>query len=903
MKKILRAALMLLMVLIPAAKAEPRVIRVGYFAYEGFHEQDEDGGRSGYGYELYQHLARYADITYEYIGYDCDWVGVQRMLERGEIDVIAGAHKTLDREAALVFSQRDIGHSASILTVLTGNETIVPGHYETYNGMTVATLRGGEMNDSFRRFAAKKGFTFTFVEYETTGEVHRALEEGEVQAALSSRLRKMDDEWTLDSFDDEPIYLVTRKGDEETANLLEDALEQLDRNEIGWRQELRHKYFTAETARELALTAEQENYLAEQEERTFIVAANSDRYPYAYLDESGSPTGILIELFDEVASRAGIRYEFAKTLTESSEQKADIVLDFLDDLSLAEQMGYKLTDPYMRIAYAWVMRKGDTGFPQKAAKVSDFDVPGAAQSVLCETTQAALFKVRTGEVDGFYTNIYQAEKLVRDNIYNDLKTASSAGTVAISIGVDAQEDVRLLQILNQSIASLPEDFGEEIAGRYAVLGDAQAFSLVRFVREYPQISLLIVICLGLVIWAMVLAAHSHWLQAKLRRALEDAQQASRAKSEFLSNMSHDIRTPINGIMGMIDVARANMDDRARVESCLTKMKGAAGHLNSLINDVLDMSKIESGKLTLESRPVDLPELLETCAMIAEGQMTGRKLTLMRDFKPLEHPEVMGSELHLRQILINLLSNAVKYTKDGGTITFSAEETGETDGRAELRFAVRDTGIGMSDSYLRHIFEPFTQEGHSSRTTYQGTGLGMAITKRLVDQMGGSLSVQSKKGEGSLFTVKLSLPVSAQAGPRAEKDAPTGSLEGVRVLLAEDNELNREIAVSLLGEVGAQVTCAEDGQQALAMLGDESAFDVVLMDVMMPRMDGLAATRAIRRAENGQKHMPIIAMTANVFEEDIRKCMEAGMDSHVGKPVDLTALTREILRLIRRDTEE
>ena len=899
MKKFLRAALVLLLMLIPAAKAEPRVIRVGYFAYEGFHEQDEDGGRSGYGYELYQRLARYADITYEYIGYDCDWTGVQRMLERGEIDVIAGAHKTLDREAALVFSQKDIGTSASILTVLAGNETIVPGRYATYNGMTVATLRGGEMNDSFRRFAAKKGFTFTFVEYETTGEVHRALAEGEVQAALSSRLRKMDDEWTLDSFDDEPIYLVTRKGDEETAALLENALEQLDRNEIGWRQELHHKYFSSTEERELALTAEQEQYLAGQAERTFVVAANSDRYPYAYLDERGNPTGILIELFDEIASRAGIRYAFSQTLTADGAQKPDLVVDFLEDFSQAEQMGYKLTDSYMTIAYAWVMRKGDAGFPQTAAKVSDFDVPGVAQSVLCETTQAALFKVRTGEVDGFYTNIYQAEKLVRDNIYNDLKTASSAGTAAIGIGVNAQEDVRLLQILNQSIASLPESLGEETANRYAVLGERQAFSLVRFVREYPQISLLVVICLGLVIWAMVLAGHSHWLQSRLRRALEDAQQASRAKSEFLSNMSHDIRTPINGIMGMIEIAQANLDDRARVESCLTKMKGAAGHLNSLINDVLDMSKIESGKMTLESRPVDLPALLETCAVIAEGQMTGRNLTLVRDFKPLAHPEVMGSELHLRQIFINLLSNAVKYTKDGGTITFSAEETGEADGRAELRFAVRDTGIGMSDSYLRHIFEPFTQEGHSSRTTYQGTGLGMAITKRLVDQMGGSLSVQSKKGEGSLFTVRLSLPVGAQTAPREAEEEPLGSLEGVRMLLAEDNELNREIAVSLLGEVGAQVACAEDGQQALAMLGDESAFDVVLMDVMMPRMDGLAATRAIRRAENGQRHIPIIAMTANVFEEDIQKCIEAGMDSHVGKPVDLATLTREILRLLRK----
>ncbi len=892
MKKIFLAALMLLALFFPAAKAEPRVLRVGYFAYPGFHEQSEDGHRSGYGYELYQRLARYADVTYEYVGYDCDWNGVQQMLERGEIDVIAGAHKTPMREAVLDFSSRDIGQSFAVLTVSAGNEEIVPGDYATYNGMTVGALRGSESAARLMQFAMEKGFSYTLKQYGTTGEVQQALESGAVQAALNTRMRKMDSEWTLESFEAEPIYFVTRKGDTETKALLEDALEELDRNEVGWRQELRHKYFTETEGRELALTQEQEQYLQAQAQRVYTVSVQKDRYPYAYRDDSGNPTGILIELFDEIASRAGIRFVF------SGAEGADIVLDMLNDFSRAEQAGYKLTEAYANVAYAWVMRKGDMGYPQTAAKVSEIDVSGVAQSVLCESTQAALYKVRTGEADGFYTNIYQAEKLVRDNIYNDLKTTSSAGSAGLCFGVKETEDVRLVQILNKAIDSLPDAFGQDIANSYAVLGDDQAFSLMRFVREYPQISLLVIICLALVIWAMALNAHSHMLQKKLRAALRDAQQASRAKTEFLSNMSHDIRTPINGIMGMIDVAQAHLDDRARVENSLKKMKGAARHLNSLINDVLDMSKIESGKMNLESRPVMLPQLLETCCTIAEGQMMGRKLTFIRAFEPLAHPCVMGSELHLRQILINLLSNAVKYTKDGGIITFSAKETGEKDGRVSLRFAVQDTGVGMSEEFMRHIFEPFTQEGHSSRTTYQGTGLGMAITKRLVDQMGGTIDVQSKQGEGSLFVVELSLPIGRQDA-QADGGATQDGLTGIRVLLAEDNALNREIAVELLTEAGAEITCAENGQKALELLADESRFDVVLMDVMMPEMDGLAATRTIRRAENGERRIPIIAMTANVFEEDIRRCREAGMDSHVGKPVDIGVLTKEILRLVRR----
>ena len=896
MKRILRAALMLLALLLPAAKAEPRVLRVGYFAYPGFHEQDENGSRSGYGYEMYQRLARYADVTYEYIGYDCDWNGVQKMLERGEIDVIAGAHKTPMREAVLDFSSKNIGQSFDVLTVAAGNEEIVAGDYATYNGMTVGALRGSESIARLMQFAMEKNFSYTLKQYGTTGEVQQALETGAVQAALNSRMRKMDSEWTLESFEAEPIYLVTRKGDTETMALLEGALEELDRNEVGWRQELRHKYFTVTDGRALTLTREQEQYLLDQSARVYTVSIHADRYPYAYRDDNGNPTGILADLFDEIASRAGIRFVY------SGADGADIILDMLNDFSPAEQAGYKLTDAYTTVAYAWVMRKGDAGYPRTAAKVSEFDVPGVEESVLCESTQSALYKVRTGEVDGFYTNIYQAEKLVRDNIYNDLKTAASAGSIDLCIGVKQTEDVCLVQILNKAIDSLPDAFEQDIANSYAVLGDKQAFSLVRFVREYPQISLLIIICLALVVWAMALNAHSHMLQSRLRRALHDAQQASRAKTEFLSNMSHDIRTPINGIMGMIEVAQAHLDDRERVQSSLMKMKGAAGHLNSLINDVLDMSKIESGKMSLESRPVEIAQLLETCCTIAEGQMMGRELTLVRDFKPLAHPCVMASELHLRQILINLLSNAVKYTKDGGTITFSAEEIEEKDGCAALRFAVQDTGVGMSETFMRHIFEPFTQEGHSSRTTYQGTGLGMAITKRLVDQMGGRITVQSRQGEGSLFVVELNLPIGQQSA-QTDGGAPQDGLTGIRVLLAEDNALNREIAVELLSEAGAEVTCAENGQKALKLLADESCFDVVLMDVMMPEMDGLAATRAIRRAEAGRRRIPIIAMTANVFEEDIQRCREAGMDSHVGKPVDLDVLTREILRLVRRRNQE
>ena len=368
-------------------------------------------------------------------------------------------------------------------------------------------------------------------------------------------------------------------------------------------------------------------------------------------------------------------------------------------------------------------------------------------------------------------------------------------------------------------------------------------------------------------------------------------------------MSHDIRTPIKGIMGMIDIAQSDFDNREHVADCLKKMRGAATHLLSLINDVLDMSKVESGTMQMLDNPFDLRVLLDNCCAIVEGQIAEHNLTFTKQIGPFWHPFLRGSELHIRQVLINILSNAVKYTPDGGTINFCARETLCEEGLVHLRMEIRDNGIGMSEEFLQHIFEPFTQEAHGSRTTYKGTGLGMAITKKLVDQMHGSLDVESEPGKGSTFTVRLSLPLGKAVYNEAQRNNTPDDLHGLHLLLAEDNELNREIAVALLEAQGAEITAVVNGREAVEAVKDAppGAFDAVLMDVMMPEMNGLEATRAIREWQQKPKEtgIPIIAMTANVFADDVKACLDAGMNSHVGKPLDVKLLMAEILRLTRK----
>ena len=391
-------------------------------------------------------------------------------------------------------------------------------------------------------------------------------------------------------------------------------------------------------------------------------------------------------------------------------------------------------------------------------------------------------------VDAYYTYTYQAERTVFDDTRNELRSMLSGEQRNFCIGVRQDYDVLLRTVLNKSIDSLTHAEISTITNAYINLGQ-QPFSLTRLAYQYPAIIVLTGLCVLATAVCIALAIRAQRFRAETEKALRKAEEASVAKTEFLSNMSHDIRTPINGIMGMLDIAEDNFDNKARVRDCMTKMRGAASHLLSLINDVLDMTKIESGNMQMLDTSFDLRALLDSCCSIVEGQIVDRHMTFTKQIGPFWHPYLIGSELHIRQVLINILSNAVKYTPDGGEINFRAKETLFEEGLVHLRMEIKDNGIGMSEEFLQHIFEPFTQEQRSSRTHYKGTGLGMAITKKLVDQMHSSLDVESEPGKGT----------------------------------------------------------------------------------------------------------PIIAMTANVFADDVKACLDAGMNSHVGKPLDMKVLIGEILK--------
>ena len=388
----------------------------------------------------------------------------------------------------------------------------------------------------------------------------------------------------------------------------------------------------------------------------------------------------------------------------------------------------------------------------------------------------------------------------------------------------------------------------------------------------------------------------------LQLAVQRETKANLAKREFLFNMSHDIRTPMNAIIGFTALAQTHIDDRGQVEDYLKKISVSSQHLLSLINDVLDMSRIESGKVTLEAKPVHLPELVHELRDIVQAVVSEKDLSLTLDTVGVENEDVIADPLRLEQILINVLANAVKFTPDGGQISlWIVQKDTAPAGYADFEFHIKDNGIGMSEEFQKHIFEQFARERTSTVSKIQGTGLGMAITKSLVDMMGGRITVKSEQGKGSEFTISLRFPIGEAKTGQTPPAAKASAFTGKKLLVVEDNELNLEIASTLLKEAGFEVDTAENGKIAVEKVEAASAdrYDLILMDIQMPEMDGYEATRRIRALPDTKKAaLPIVAMTANAFEDDRKNALRAGMNGHIAKPLDIQKLFQVLSELLK-----
>ncbi len=1078
---LLLAIVLLLPLGISHAADASEVLRVGFFAFSGYHIIEEDGRRSGYGYEFLQHLANYASWTYEYVGYEDSYSEALDMLLNGDIDILTSVSKTPAREEQLLFSDQDIGVNSTIFTVKAGNENVVEGDYTTYDGLTVGMLEGNSKNANFEKFAREHGFTFTPKYYAEQPELSAALERGDVDGIVTGSLRQLENEWLLESFDASPFYICCRKDRPELMARINSAIKAMDSNEPNWRNTLHDTYYATDQTNSIVITSEERVYLEtlRRENRPLRLLMNPERPPYSYF-EDGTAKGILPSIFALVAQKLDIPYEYIPVTSRDEyfqirgSGDADVVLDFFSDHYKAETEGFKISTPYYETNFVRLSLQNFDGKVEVLAAVERSDaIEAYIQSRYSQRTinryntlQEMVDAVKNGDADAALLYSHTAEQVVQQDVRNQL-TTTVLGDLSLSYAVNAKADGAqyLLNLLNKASRSISESQMDTITARETE-PQRKGMSLVAFLYQYPVYFVMGAVLFLLLLFTLILLvvrthnqnqlqvkvkeataeleAKTRELEAKtqelevrtqeLSQALDDADAANRAKTVFLNNMSHDIRTPMNAIIGYTALTTTHLENQERARDYLGKIAQASNHLLSLINDVLDMSRIESGKVNIEERPENLADILQGLRNIIQSDVHAKHLELFIDTVDVNDEDIVCDRLRLNQILLNLTSNAIKFTEPGGSVSIQVTETpGGVPGTADFEFKVSDTGIGMSPEFAKTVFEPFTRERTTTVSGIQGTGLGMAITKNIVDMMHGTISVDSAPGKGTTFTVRLNLklagsrhslePIAAlanfrglvvdddivscqsvskmlrQIGLRAEwtisgreaivrteeaidmadpfevyivdwsmpdlngvetvrrirkiigEDSPiilmsaydwsdieeearsagvtgfiskplfasdlhraletslgltapeTGeetaadeSFRDRRILLVEDNALNQEIASEILQEAGFQVDCADNGRHACDMLLNAPAdrYDVVLMDIQMPIMDGYAATREIRSFPDREKaDIPIIAMTANAFEEDRVRALEAGMNGHLSKPVDVD----EMLKLL------
>ena len=490
------------------------------------------------------------------------------------------------------------------------------------------------------------------------------------------------------------------------------------------------------------------------------------------------------------------------------------------------------------------------------------------------------------------------------------------------VGLEA-DDIPMLRSINEQGKN-----GEMLMVRSGDNSPHRSFGMIQRGRTYHVYALLperaifdttvpnAMVALGFYVGALLLVLLFQWktaqgyheqqlardreYQARLKEEARRAESANVAKTEFLQRMSHDIRTPINGILGLVEIGEYFREDPEKQSECRRKIRDTSHLLLELVNEVLDMGKLESGEMVLEEIPFDLIPLLDAVGVPLEQTAKSRGIRMEWQPREVQHTALVGSPIHLKRLLMNLVSNAVRYNKDNGSVTLSCRELETKGNTAWFEFTCADTGIGMSEEYQQHLFEPFTQEHSTARSTYGGTGLGMPIAKSLVDKMGGEITFTSRLGEGTTFRVILPFRI-CQPGelpPQAAKAPAPDELQGMRLLLVEDNTLNMEIAAFMLESAGAELTKAQNGQEALDIFRESPAgfFDAILMDVMMPVMDGYQATRAIRALERPDAAaVPIVAMTAHAFADDRQRAYEAGRTAHLAKPLESAVLIRTLRR--------
>jgi signal transduction histidine kinase/ActR/RegA family two-component response regulator len=921
----------------------PKTVRVGFFALDGYHEMDENGEKSGYGYDFLQLTQKYVNLNYEYVGYEKSWEETLQMLLDGEIDLVTSANKTAERTELYDFSI-PIGTNTMNINTRASETRFVAGDYSTYDGMTIGLLAGSSSNEEVEEFAEENQFHFTSRYYENSDLLEAALESGEVDAVATSSLRKMENEKILSEFNTEYFYAMVRKGDTELLDTINYAIAQLNASEGDWKNTFYYKNYASNNYSTLSFTDEEQSFIDRYSSggEQLVLATDMDWKPFSWKD-GDSYTGILPEYIEACMKMCGMNYTYydlpedlhdISDLSSEEAEKIDLYIAYSSDESAADEAGLITSDTMIEDGTAYLQRRDCSQIRKIAISRATpylntkLHAEDGVSVIEYPDTVAAKQAVLNGEVDAAFLYSYDAEYTVNlDNSGRLVFSLIPDTAIQIQSVISASHDHTLMSILMKCIHSMPETEKSAIISKY-VSYSTDSLSLQEYVTMHPFFFLSVCIS-GLFVLFMILyfllrgrSERKHRLvlegkiheimvlnreleekQAKVEEARMHAEAANNAKTAFLFNMSHDIRTPMNAIIGFTDLLEKHQEEPEKRADYLHKIQDSSTVLLSIINNVLEMSRIEKGMLELDESAWSAEQFNDTLYSVFEDMMSQKGIEFTRQVCVI-HRYVYCDPIKLREVFLNILSNAYKYTNPGGKVNMHLEEIPcDREGYVLYQTTISDTGIGMSEEYLPHIFEEFSRENNTTDNKIEGTGLGMPIVKRMIDFMEGTIEVHSEKGVGSTFIVTIphKLAERSDLAGVSKHDLDPELFVGKRILLAEDNELNAEIAIEILSEAGFAVDRAEDGQVCVEMLQKAEAgfYDVILMDIQMPHMNGYEATRAIRALNDPwRSKIPILAMTANAFEEDKREAYRSGMNGHLAKPIDVTELMKALTSVLK-----
>ena len=920
----LLSLLLLLSAVLPvkaAAETAPvKIVRIGSFE-NTFNYCNEKGARKGYGYELLQTLSGYTGWQFEYV--TCDWSDCFEKLENGEIDIMGGISYTEDRAEKMLFSDEPMGEEKYYLYADLSRADISASNFKTLNGKKVGVLMGTEPEVMLTEWEKKYGIKTQHVNISNNEDVQQKLANHEIDCFVSLE----ESLWaelgisTITRVGKSSIYYVLNKDRSDLKEELDNAMRALDEEAPFYTADLCKKYFSLDY--KPILTGEEKAWLRKHG-AIRMGFLTSDSGVSTFDPATGEITGTITDYIQFAADCLGnqkLEFQLVGYDDKEAELNAlksgeiDMIFHFDQSPNLAEEYRVARTNTTWTANMMVVTNQqlftenkvNRVAVPQNKISLTRYIAFYYPQweIVDCDTQEDAIKLVKDGQADCFIIGVSSEAKYSKIYGFYSVPLPNPANSCfAVNSG-----NRSLLSILNKTIKAMPANMLTSSLAMHK--SSLRKVTLSEFIKDNFVMVLLVssiaVAAILLTILKLLRKARkaeaaarkaaddTQELNAKLQVAVEKAESANHAKSTFLFNMSHDIRTPMNAIIGYADLASRHSDDPAKLKKYMENIQVCGQNLLMLLNNVLDLARIENDKTEMEYSVSDVDKDFRNCIAMFRNQADSKGQTLTVTAHLL-HPYVYVDIPHLTEVCTNLVSNAVKYTGAGGTIRCDVtQKPGEKEGWCDTVVTVADNGIGMSQEFQKHIFEPFERERTSTISKVEGSGIGMGIVKKLVGLMGGTVAVESKIGVGSKFTVTIPCRIASEDETQAKREINPSDqkcLCGTRILLTEDNDLNAEIATELLQEEGCTVDRAKDGVECVDMLekAANGTYQLILMDIQMPVMNGYDAAKKIRRMDDPQKAgIPIIAMTANAFTEDRQVALDAGMNDHIAKPINMNVL--------------